>query len=496
MSHAANLRKAHRSPPSSADLPAKRRKVDPLKSTRPQPNGTNGLLNGDISHNLSAVPVKDAKLPTRHSTTLATPVINYADEGGESSLDEASSESKDLSSREGGDLDASEDDESLRSGSSNRREPRNRKFSPKAAGLDTQVDNTEPLTSRPTEENQASKQAHAETSFGDLLRTRGEETLTVAADIPGETDAPKSPNPNASSSHQRASLPVPSVNSLGSVLTQALRTNDTPLLESCLQVSSLPSIRATIERLPSAHASNLLQKLAERMHKRPGRAGSLMVWIQWTIVAHGGYLAGQPAAMRSMQALYRVVKQRASGLQPLLALKGKLDMLEAQLQLRRNRMAAARQNEAGPGSGPGVVYVEGEESSSEASLKDEIEAGRGNHVVDHSPGKPSDDFLSEGLDSGHTMGAFPNGTITSEGEDGGDIESEEHGDSDTDEEDLIDDEAESTDNDSDDDMLEDDVDYTDVDEDEAEDEIGFPDSEDGGEARDEPVPKRRKSSSN
>jgi U3 small nucleolar RNA-associated protein 5 len=53
-------------------------------------------------------------------------------------------------------------------------------------------------------------------------------------------------------------------------------------------------IRATIQRLASLLTGILLQKLTERLHKRPGRAGNLILWAQWTLVTHGGYLATQP----------------------------------------------------------------------------------------------------------------------------------------------------------------------------------------------------------
>ena len=149
-----------------------------------------------------------------------------------------------------------------------------------------------------------------EPSFGDLLRARGGETV----DISGQED----PEQPAQATNPRRNLATPSANSLGTVLSQALRTNDVSLLESCLHVSNLHEIRATIERLPSPQASTLLQKCAERMHKRPGRAGSLMVWIQWTIVSHGGYLATQPAVMHELNQLYRVVKTRATALPSLL----------------------------------------------------------------------------------------------------------------------------------------------------------------------------------
>lgn len=195
-----------------------------------------------------------------------------------------------------------------------------------------------------------------ELSFGDMLQARHPDTIDVQASFSGlPADSALVP---ATSSR---ALAAPSTTSLGTVLTQALKTNDKDLLESCFEVNDLPSIRSTIQRLQSQHASTLLQRLAERIHKRPGRTSNLMVWVQWTLVAHGGYLATQPEVMRKLQALGQVVRERASGLQPLLHLKGKLDLLSAQLELRRNMRAASRGGNATDEDEDAVLYVDGQD---------------------------------------------------------------------------------------------------------------------------------------
>jgi U3 small nucleolar RNA-associated protein 5 len=200
-----------------------------------------------------------------------------------------------------------------------------------------------------------------EPSFGELLQANAPDIVDVEATF-------ADPNANvralAPASRNRT-LSLPSATSLGTVLTQALKTNDRELLESCFGMNDLESVRSTIERLPSTLIANLLQKLAEILHKRPGRAGNLMVWVQWSLVAHGGYLASQPKVVRQLSSLNKVLKERASGLQPLLSLKGRLDMLYAQLELRRNiQKTAATEDD----DGEAVIYVEGEEeiSSDEA----------------------------------------------------------------------------------------------------------------------------------
>ncbi|KAK5120186.1 hypothetical protein LTR85_006392 [Meristemomyces frigidus] len=199
-----------------------------------------------------------------------------------------------------------------------------------------------------------------EPSFGDMLQARHPDTIDVQASFSGAA-ADRSALVPASNSR---ALAAPSTTSLSTVLTQALKTNDKDLLESCFQVTDLPSIRSTIQRLQSQHASTLLQRLAERIHKRPGRTSNLMVWVQWTLVTHGGYLATQPEVMKKLKALGQVVRERASGLQPLLHLKGKLDLLSAQLELRRNMQAASRAaNATDEDDEEAVLYIEGQEDN-------------------------------------------------------------------------------------------------------------------------------------
>lgn len=197
-------------------------------------------------------------------------------------------------------------------------------------------------------------------SFGDLLQASHPETIDVAAAFAHRNADAQSLVPV----NGNRVLTAPSATSLGTVLTQALRTNDKDLLESCFQTRETQSIRSTIQRLQSPLVADLLQRLAERLYKRPGRAGNLMVWVQWSLVAHGGYLAGQPQVLKKLKALSQVVKERASGLQSLMTLKGKLDMLGAQLELRQ----AMQETRGGmfdeDDEDPNVIYIEGEEDES------------------------------------------------------------------------------------------------------------------------------------
>ncbi|KAI8630799.1 NUC189-domain-containing protein [Xylariaceae sp. FL1651] len=189
-------------------------------------------------------------------------------------------------------------------------------------------------------------------------------TLGELARAHGTIDVPSALAPQSSAvATQGRSLAPPSHSSLGTVLSQALRTDDTDLLESCLGVTDCNTIDNTIQRLDSTLAGILLSKLASRMHRRPGRAGSLMTWVQATLVCHGGALAAQPSLVKKLSELQRVLDERARGLNSLLALKGKLDLMNAQMKLRQQQRGFDLDEEEQEEEG--VIYVEGDDSEAE-----------------------------------------------------------------------------------------------------------------------------------
>lgn len=289
------------------------------------------------------------------------------------------------------------------------------------------------------DDNEGEESEAAEPSFGDMLRASAPDPVDVAAAFPSKAQTALVPQ-------GEKSLSLPSGMSLGNVLAQSLRTNDRELLETCFHVQDLKIVRATIERLDGTLAGTLLDKLSERLHNRPGRAGSLMVWIQWTLVAHGGYLAGQPKVVKQLRQLHSVVKERAQALQPLLLLKGKLDMLEAQMRLRKNVversrvLQAAREEEE-----EDAIIVEDDEDSSAGEGAPRLQGGEAVDAEDID--FDSDDEAEE------EMGIPTQMEVDEEDEDEDDEEDDDLGG-------LIDGEAEETEDDS---GMDEDVDHDDVD---------------------------------
>ncbi|KAK9473295.1 Dip2/Utp12 family-domain-containing protein [Dipodascopsis tothii] len=152
----------------------------------------------------------------------------------------------------------------------------------------------------------------------------------------------KSANKRASglSTNGVSGTPLPMTGTLTTILTQALKTHDLPLLETCLSSGSADetTIKQTIQRLDSRLVVGLLEVLAERIARQPNRAPQLTVWVRWTLVCHGAYLIGLPNLVKLLSSLHTTLSTQANGLQRLLALQGRLEMLGAQMEMRRMRL--------------------------------------------------------------------------------------------------------------------------------------------------------------
>lgn len=193
-----------------------------------------------------------------------------------------------------------------------------------------------------------------EPTFGELLASKHPHEISIASALQSD--------PSATALTVKSGIPtIPSGMSLGTVLTQALRTNDHNLLERCLHTLDINIVKNTIQRLDSNLAGVLLGKLAERLASRPGRYGNLITWVQWTCIAHGGAIAAQPDVTAKVRTLYQVLGQRAKTLDNLLLLKGKLDMLDAQLSYRK-QLAAQRPVRRDDQDEPGMIYIEGDDN--------------------------------------------------------------------------------------------------------------------------------------
>ncbi|KAF2658419.1 NUC189-domain-containing protein [Lophiostoma macrostomum CBS 122681] len=410
--------------------PAKKTKLSPPTST-PHQDSFKALLNG-VAGTKPAVTAKinGVKNP-RHARVNEHAAVVRGGPAGHGDVDMVDSPKEVIeisSAEESSDYSSSDDEAEHETGAGAQEEAVATDAIPVANGQDDDADD------RPGEDGTAEPE---EPSFGERLQHHEPEPspVTRVVDVEAAFEDP-SAGPGALAPVKPHALAAPSTASLGTVLTQALRTNDKDLLDSCLRINDVDTIYATVERLPSPLVGNLLQKLAERLYRKPGRAGMLMVWVQWSLAAHGGYLASQPQLVRQLATLNKVLKERASGLQPLLSLKGRLDMLQAQLELRKRNQRKDQDNEE-----EAVIYVEGEDDESSADEDDtssEEGDAQSSAMRKMASGTGDDDDEASSIDQ------MPTTMEVDEDSDEGSEDSE----------DMLDDEAEETDNDTGDDMSE------------------------------------------
>ncbi|KAI9931311.1 hypothetical protein ASPWEDRAFT_22835 [Aspergillus wentii DTO 134E9] len=317
------------------------------------------LLNEDTEE-LSFTGLKKVA-KTKSSSALGTVTTNGGKNAGESHVDESRAvveqgnmadddiEMQDTTQDAASNADSEEDSDDDQAPKKTNNKKESRKTN--EAESDVEMDNAQ--GSGP--EDEEDEEETGEPSFGELMRANAAEEIDVEAELEDDVRM----GPYVPSKPKTAVQQIPTGVSLSTVLSQSLKTNDNDMLESCFHTGDLSIIRNTIQRLDSSLAATLLQKLAERLSSRPGRYGHLLVWVQWTCVAHGGALAGKPDLLKRMATLFKVMDQRSSSLPSLLLLKGKLDMLDAQLGLRQSIRSGAEGMDSEDEDN--VIYVEGHE---------------------------------------------------------------------------------------------------------------------------------------
>ncbi|KAM5441967.1 Small subunit (SSU) processome component [Microsporum ferrugineum] len=312
---------------------------------------------------------------------------------------------------------------------------------------DEELDDADPASNAVTTVNEDVEMADqtdaddaAEPSFGELLAS-APQTISVSADFMDKTSLLQSKTLPTQARQLPAGL------SLATVLSQSLKTNDNTLLESCFHTTDMAIVKTTVQRLDSSLAATLLQKLAERLSTRPGRYGHLLMWVQWTCIAHGGSIASNPDVLKKVSSLFKVMEQRAASLPSLLLLKGKLDMLDAQLTLRQSLQG--RDGRVIDPDEERVIYVEGQEDIIENEEDDDAMK-----LIADGEDKKSRDILDDNMfadKEGDEDMPMTNGVEYDE-------EGEQNNEDEDDEEELIDDEAEVSGDDEEDDEDEEDSD--------------------------------------
>jgi hypothetical protein len=83
---------------------------------------------------------------------------------------------------------------------------------------------------------------------------------------------------------------TPKADSLQVAIEQAVHSDDPALLETCLQVTRDPIVRATCQRIATPYVVPFLNCLIKRFESNSNRVAKLIPWIRGILLFHGAYL--------------------------------------------------------------------------------------------------------------------------------------------------------------------------------------------------------------
>jgi len=118
---------------------------------------------------------------------------------------------------------------------------------------------------------------------------------------------------------------TPKVESIHSVLSQALHTNDKKSISECMLHASETAINKTVKKLPTSDLIPLLKYLLERLQKEPSLIE--VSWLHSVLTIHTSYLMTIPDLVKLLSVLYLTADTRVSMFQKFQSLYGRLDLL-------------------------------------------------------------------------------------------------------------------------------------------------------------------------
>lgn len=211
----------------------------------------------------------------------------------------------------------------------------------------------------------ATAPAYAETSASivsgeNVAHLSDDETLADRLDALEKTAQPKQKQTTTSQTlrSRRTDLQqqLEQPGTFATVLSQALTMNDKQLVEICLEEKNTTTIRTSIAKLEPQRAAALLEHLATTMARSQNRSDTLLQWVRYTVVIHGGYLVTVPNLLKTLASLHSALTAKAAALPKLLSLLGRLELLEEQLEVRDLEGTVAHTSSLEPQ----IVYDESE----------------------------------------------------------------------------------------------------------------------------------------
>ncbi|XP_067943704.1 WD repeat-containing protein 43-like [Watersipora subatra] len=160
--------------------------------------------------------------------------------------------------------------------------------------------------------------------------------------------------------------------SLATLLSQGLQSDDSTILNKTLMTSDPKIINTTVRRLPLSCVMPLMKHLTARLEVYGSRAGmggvaahtSLVKWLRALLHIHASYLATFPGLMERLQRMYSIMENRVSQLGTFSRLQGRLELILSQI---------ARQKDDGESVENSTALLTLQDESSEDEMLDDLD---------------------------------------------------------------------------------------------------------------------------
>ncbi|XP_049936929.1 uncharacterized protein LOC116266268 [Nymphaea colorata] len=121
---------------------------------------------------------------------------------------------------------------------------------------------------------------------------------------------------------------LPSADSVGVLLQQALNADDRALLLECLYTQDEKVIRKSIISLNPSHFFKLLSYIASVIQSRGAVVACTIPWLKNLILHHSSSLMSQNSSLRALNSISQLIESRTSNFESALKLSTCLDLLE------------------------------------------------------------------------------------------------------------------------------------------------------------------------
>ena len=105
-------------------------------------------------------------------------------------------------------------------------------------------------------------------------------------------------------------------------------------------IQSVDDMRKRVRQLPLDHVLPLLKELLDSFEKDP-TARDTTEWLKVVLLTHTAYFMSQPDTVQRLSNVYKALDDRLTAYPKLLAMHGRLDLVQNQVEARRRRENAS-----------------------------------------------------------------------------------------------------------------------------------------------------------